>query len=104
MISLADVLGTAASLPTTTADAAASETPATAQAFCQRILQSREFRAYLLHGLAVGSLPAAVVCRIMDFGWGKPAACVEPAGNGGGPTQPITRVERLIIDHRRPPH
>lgn len=48
-----------------------------AKDFCQAILYSRDFRQYLYNGILAGDLPAAIVIRLMDLGWGKPVERVE---------------------------
>jgi len=47
------------------------------QAFAQAVLQSQEFRMYIIEGLMERDLPPAVLCRLMDHGWGKPIERVE---------------------------
>lgn len=42
-----------------------------AQEFCQRILQTREWRQYVMNGIVLGDLPSAVMCRIIDHAWGR---------------------------------
>ena len=51
--------------------------PKSAKAFCRNILESVEFRTYILNGIKLADLPAAVVCKLMDHGWGKPVDYVE---------------------------
>lgn len=67
MESLADYLGIT---PEGKPDAAAPET-LSAKEFCDSVVNSFEFRSYILNGLLLGSIPAAVVNRIMDTAWGK---------------------------------
>lgn len=45
--------------------------------FCQMVLQSREFRDYIVNGIRIGDLPAPVILRLMDVGWGKPVDRIE---------------------------
>lgn len=45
--------------------------------FALAVLDSSEFRRYIVNGLLLGSLPAAIICRLMDHGWGKPVERVE---------------------------
>lgn len=40
--------------------------------FCEDIINSTEFRKYLLNGIVLGDLAPVIVCRIMDHAWGKP--------------------------------
>jgi hypothetical protein len=73
METLADFLGLTPREP----DRPAPPEKLTAKQFCEAVLNSREFRAYIQNGIALGDLPAAIVCRIMDQGWGKPVDRVE---------------------------
>lgn len=50
---------------------------ADSKAFSLAVLNSREFRRYVVNGLILGELPAAVITRMMDHGWGKPVERVE---------------------------
>ena len=63
--------------------------------FCRRILESLEFRQYIMNGIVLGDLPPAILCRVMDHGWGKPAERVEHTGKDGGPV--VTEVRRVIV-------
>lgn len=47
------------------------------QEFAKQIIRSFEFRSYLKSGLYDGNLPAAVVTKLMDHAWGKPADKLE---------------------------
>lgn len=49
----------------------------TGQEFAETVVNSEEFRAYILYGLRSGDLPAAVVCRFMDHAWGVPVKRME---------------------------
>jgi hypothetical protein len=40
--------------------------------FCKGIVESREFRQYILSGIVLGDLPPAIMTRIIDHAWGKP--------------------------------
>ncbi len=71
-----------------------------ARAFCLRVLQSPEFRAYITNGIVLGDLPAAVICRLMDYAWGASPKRVEVVGRDGGPIETVSRIERVIIDAR----
>ena len=97
--SLADFLGTAppADSPTETA----LEDLTDPRDFAEAVLKSREFRRYIVHGLVLLELPSAIVCRLMDYAWGKPTDRIEHTGPNGGPL--VTVVERVIIDTRREP-
>lgn len=73
-----------------------------AKAFCDAVLNSFEFRQYIVHGLILGSIPAAVMIRVMDMaGWQKPPERHEVTGRDGQPIETITEVRRVIV--RVPP-
>lgn len=65
--------------------------------FCQKILETREFRQYILNGIVLGDLPAAIVTRVIDHAWGKPPERVEHTGKDGAPIATITEVRRVIV-------
>lgn len=62
--------------------------------FCQRVLDSREFRQYILKGITERDIPPAVMCRVIDHAWGKPIDRVEHSGQVN---QIITEVRRVIV-------
>ncbi|MGH7948637.1 MAG: hypothetical protein ACREQF_05385 [Candidatus Binataceae bacterium] len=68
---------------------------ADAKAFAEAVLRSREFRAYIVCGLLEGTLPPAILGRVMDHGWGKAPDRVEHTGKDGEPI--ITEVRRVIV-------
>lgn len=97
MQSLAEFLGT-------TPEAPASETQqlediaGDAKTFCEAVLNSFEFRQYIVHGLTLGSLPPAILIRVMDMaGWQKPPERVEHTGRDGQPIETITEVRRVVV-------
>lgn len=63
--------------------------------FCQKIVETREWRQYIMNGVVLGDLPAAVATRIMDHAWGKPPERIEHTGKDGNPI--VTEVRRVII-------
>lgn len=63
--------------------------------FCQKILETREFRRYIVNGIVIGDIPAAVLTRLMDHGWGVPPKRLEHTGPDGGPV--VTEVRRVIV-------
>jgi hypothetical protein len=83
------------------AETASRESPAweklTGKAFAEAILNSFEFRQYIISGLAAGDLAPAVLTRLMDHGWGKPPERVEHTGKDGKPIESITEVRRVIV-------
>jgi hypothetical protein len=95
-ISLADYLGLE---PGTPANPEPDERQAlerlTGKDFAQAVLDSLEFRRYILDGLRFSSIPAAVLCRLMDHGWGKAPDRVEHTGKDGEPI--VTEVRRVVI-------
>lgn len=66
------------------------------KAFSEAVLSSEEFRLYIVEGLQERNLPPAVLCRLMDHGWGKPPERVEHTGKDGSPIA-ITEVRRVIV-------
>lgn len=65
------------------------------KAFCQKVLETREFRQYIMNGITLGDLPPAVMCRVIDHAWGKPPERVEHTGKDGDPI--IREVRRVIV-------
>lgn len=49
----------------------------TGKEFAERVVNSIEFRQYILMGVRSGELPQAVMCRLMDHAWGQPVKRVE---------------------------
>lgn len=64
-----------------------------AKQFADAVLRSREFRIYIVNSLALGSLPAAITTRLMDYAWGKPVERVEHSGR----VDSVTEVRRVVI-------
>lgn len=90
---LADLLG-ASELPARLEDVAGD-----AKAFCEAVLNSAEFRQYVVSGLLLGSIPAAILSRVMDVaGWPKSADVHKLVGANGGPIETVTEVRRVIVD------
>lgn len=93
--SLAEALGTSLEpVPSAPAELVDITDP---KSFAEAVLSSYEFRQYILASLKLGSLPAAVTCRLMDYAWGKPPDRVEHTGKDGKPIETITEVRRVII-------
>lgn len=65
--------------------------------FAVAVLDSREFRSYIVNGLILGTIPSAIVTRMMDYGWGKPPDRVEHTGKDGNPIETVTEVRRTIV-------
>ena len=101
--SLADFLGELEGNPPS--DAPAQFTPPAPQlediedskAFSIALLNSREFRQYILNSLTLGTIPPAIITRVMDYGWGRPADRVEHTGKDGQPIETVTEVRRIIV-------
>lgn len=72
-----------------------------AQEFAKAVLESVEFREYILAGLKSQKLPAAIVLRLMDYaeGWGRPPERIEHTGRDGDAI--ITEIREVII-HAQP--
>lgn len=70
--------------------------------FAKAILESLEFRQYVVLNLKNGKLPAAIVLRFMDYaeGWGKPPERIEHTGKDGDAI--ITEVRRVIVHAQEP--
>lgn len=83
--------------PTAGAPAPRLEDITDGKTFALAVLGSPEFRAYIVNNLVLGDLPAAVLCRLMDYGWGKPPDRVEHTGKDGRPIETITEVRRVIV-------
>ena len=49
----------------------------TGKAFSKAVLESVQFREYVVRGLLLRDIPPAVLCRLMDHGWGKPPDRIE---------------------------
>lgn len=47
------------------------------KAFALAVLNSREFRQFIVNGVTLGDLPTPLVLRLMDHAWGKPVERVE---------------------------
>ena len=45
--------------------------------FARRVLDSVEFREYIVNGILARDIPPAIMCRVMDHGWGQPVKRVE---------------------------
>ena len=65
-----------------------------AQGFAKAVLESYEFRDYIIRNLVNGKLPGAIVIRLMDYadGWGKPVETVKHIGE-----TIVTEVRRVIV-------
>ena len=69
----------------------------TGKAFSDAVVQSEEFRLYVIEGLTERDLPPAVLCRILDHAWGKPPERVEHTGKDGQPIESVTEVRRVVV-------
>ena len=67
------------------------------KAFSIALLNSREFRQYILNSLTLGTIPPDIITRVMDYGWGRPADRVEHTGKDGQPIETVTEVRRIIV-------
>jgi len=65
--------------------------------FAEAVLNSPEFKTYIRHALTLGTIPAAVICRLMDYCWGKPPDRVELTGRDGRPVETV-RIVRIVVD------
>ena len=63
--------------------------------FARAVLNSIEFRRYIVNMLQLGEIPSPILLRVMDLaGWQKPPERIELTGKDGGP---ITEVRRVIV-------
>ncbi len=96
--SLADYLGTSGPEPETSGPKFEDLLDLTnSKAFADALINSREFRRYIVNGLTMGDLPGGVLCRVLDHGWGKPPERVEHTGKDGGPLL-IREVRSIVVD------
>jgi hypothetical protein len=68
-----------------------------AKDFADTVLNSLEFRHYIVAGLKIGNLPSAILTRLMDYAWGKPPERVEHTGKDGKPIETVTEVRRVVV-------
>jgi len=68
-------------------------------AFARAVLESREFRQYIVSGLTLGNLPGftSILQRLMDAAgnWPKATSRIEHTGKDGDPI--VTEVRRVIV-------
>jgi len=68
-------------------------------AFARAVLESREFRQYIVTGLTLGNLPGftSILQRLMDAAgnWPKATSRIEHTGKDGDPI--VTEVRRVIV-------
>ena len=98
---LAEYLGVPASLTTGETDdslAAHVEQITDGREFGLAVLNSLEFRRYILLGLSLGTLPGftSILGRLLDHAIGKAPERVEHTGKDGQPIE-ITEVRRIIV-------
>jgi hypothetical protein len=70
--------------------------------FAQAVLNSREFRQYIVNGLILGNISgfSSILLRVMDLaGWQRPPDRVEHTGKDGAPIETV-RFVRVIVDPR----
>lgn len=66
--------------------------------FAKAVLNSYEFRRYIVNMLILGELPSAVLLRVMDLaGWQAPPKKIELSGANGGPIQTVSEVRRVLV-------
>jgi hypothetical protein len=70
----------------------------TAQQLCERMLRSVEWRVSVQQRMTLGTLPAALEVRLMEYAWGKPTEHIEHTGKDGGPIHGIAKIEIVMID------
>lgn len=67
----------------------------TAQEFAERVVNSSEFRMYILLGVGSGNIPQGVVKQLMDYAWGQPTKRVEFEDK-----TPYAHLSKTQISHR----
>lgn len=67
----------------------------TASEFCEAVVNSYEFRKYILDGIRFAILPPQILGRIIDHAWGKAPDRVEHTGRDGAPI--VTEIRRVIV-------
>ncbi len=67
--------------------------------FGKAVMESREFRQYIVSGLTLGNLPGftSILGRLMDHVMGKAPDRVEHTGKDGQPIETITEVRRVVV-------
>ncbi len=70
-----------------------------AHEFAEILVNSLEFRRYLVFGLTLGNLPGftSILGRVLDHLWGKAPDKLELTGKDGQPFEVVTEVRRVII-------
>lgn len=68
-----------------------------AKDFAKAVLESLEFREYIVESLKRRTISASIILRLMDYAddWGRPPERVEHTGKDGEPI--ITEVKRIIV-------
>ena len=99
--SLADFLGTSATASQQPDLVQLEDVSGSPEEFCKAVLDSREFRQYIVNGFVLGSIPQSVVMRIMDTaGWPNLSKKLELTGKDGEPVEIIRRIVRVVVDPR----
>lgn len=97
--SLADYLGVSDELPSTQLAEPRLVDISDPTAFARAVLESREFRQYIVSGLTLGNLPGftSILQRLMDAAgnWPKASSRVEHTGKDGEPI--VTEVRRVVV-------
>lgn len=73
----------------------------TAREFAEILVNSIEFRRYLVFGLTLGNIPGftSILGRVLDHLWGKAPDKLELTGQDGKPLEVVTEVRRVIVRH-----
>jgi hypothetical protein len=70
----------------------------TGKEFAEAVLDSLEFRKYICEGVRFGTIPSAILVRLIDHGWGKPPDRIEHTGKDGKPIETtVTEVRRVVV-------
>lgn len=68
--------------------------------FADAVIDSQEFREYIVNGLRIGTLPGftTLLAKIVDrSSWGKTPDKLELTGKNGEPLETVTTVRRVIV-------
>lgn len=69
------------------------------KAFARAVVESKDFRSYIVSGLRLGDLPGftSILVRLIDHAWGKAPEKVEVTGKDGQPIETVAEVRRVVV-------
>jgi hypothetical protein len=65
--------------------------------FCKNILQSKEYRDFVIHRIYTRNLPPAIEQLFYHYAYGKPVERLEHTGANGAPINTVTEIRRVIV-------